>query len=823
MIRNYLKVVWRHLIRNKVVSFINVIGLSVGLTCCMLIAAYLYNEVSYDAYHKNIDRLYLLATDYMKEGDGGKIPTTPATMADVMKLAFPEIKETARLMPLFAEDKTLLQYKRANEIPNSVYETSGYMTEASFFKLFTYDFIEGDTATALKDPNTMVLSEETARKIFGNRPALNRIIHIKSTTNGEFDFKVTGVYKPINKPSQIDAKFFISILGGNIDRRIKRQTDLVSFDLFYTFLLVNQDVDPKKLEQKFPSFIDKYVGTDLRAGGFYKKQFLIPVKKLHLYSGMSDAIVSGRTASVTYLYILASVAFLTLFIACINFMNLSTARSSKRSVEVGIRKVLGAQMTSLVRQFFGESLLMGMIAFGIALGITRLLLPLFSRISGKDLFTEFSQEWFIIPSFFILAVITSLIAGSYPAFYLSSFQPARVLKGRFTSSLSATIVRKGLVIFQFIISIVLIIASIVIMRQMKFLHVADLGFAKDQQIVIPLRTTTAKTICRPLKGEIKNNPQVQNAGAALYYPGITNTLLLRLYKEGRTVNDGRDVFMNSVDESLLQTLNIVPIAGRLFSKDFASDVDQGIILNEEAIDELGFKSPQDAVGGRVNVLWASQTYIIIGVVRGFHFRDLHTAIAPYAFLLHSDTIHNNYTDYNYLIVHARAANVSSLLKSIDKSWHKLNPNEPFEYSFLDEDFQKNYDGDDRLFSIVTFFTLVAILISCLGLFGLAAFSAEQRKKEIGIRKVLGASVTGIVLLLIKDLLWLVAIAIPIASPIGWFVMDKWLQNFAYRTRVNWTVFVISSMMAILVAVITTCSQAMKAAGANPVNSLRAEQ
>jgi putative ABC transport system permease protein len=280
--------------------------------------------------------------------------------------------------------------------------------------------------------------------------------------------------------------------------------------------------------------------------------------------------------------------------------------------------------------------------------------------------------------------------------------------------------------------------------------------------------------------------------------------------------------MNSVDESLLQTLNIVPIAGRLFSKDFPSD-DQGIILNEESIDELGFKSPQDAIGRRVNVLWASQTYVIIGVVRDFHFRDLHIAIAPYAFLLHSDTIHNNYTDYNYLIVHARTNNVSSLLKSIAKNWHKLNPNEPFEYSFLDEGFQKNYASDDRLFSIVTFFTVVAILISCLGLFGLAAFSAEQRKKEIGVRKVLGASVTEIVILLIKDLLWLVAIAIPIASPIGWFVMDKWLQNFAYRTSVSWTVLVISSMMAMLVAVITTCFQAMKAAGANPVNSLRTEQ
>ena len=392
------------------------------------------------------------------------------------------------------------------------------------------------------------------------------------------------------------------------------------------------------------------------------------------------------------------------------------------------------------------------------------------------------------------------------------------MKGRFTNSLSAVALRKGLVVFQFIISVVLIIASVVISNQMQYLRSTDLGFAKDQQIVIPLRSTTAKNIYASLKNEIKSNRQVQNAGAALYYPGIVNPSDMGLYKEGKTVNDAKDVHTNWVDESLLQTLGIKPVAGRLFSKDFPSDTSQRMILNEEAIKQIGFRSPQEAIGGKVNFDWRGQTYTwtIIGVVKDFHFQDLHVPIAPYAFQL------NNQPNYNYLIVHAKASDISSLLKSIQASWHKLNPNEPFEYSFLDEDFQKNYEAENRLASIVGYFTIIAILISCLGLFGLATFSAEQRTKEIGVRKVLGASVTGIVTLLSKDFLKLVAISIVIASPVAWYVMNKWLQDFAYRTNISWTVFVITTAAALLIALITISFQAIKAAIANPVKSLRTE-
>lgn len=816
MIKNYFKIAWRNLMKSKLFSFINIIGLSAGLTCCMLIAVYLYNELSYDKYHANIDNLYQLETVFVKDGKDQRTANTPAPMAAAMKQEFPEIEEMARLMALFAEDKTLLQYKNGNAEIKSFYETKGYMADPSFFKLFTYHFIEGSAATALHDPNTIVLNEGIAKKLFGNEPALNKVIHINSNTNGEYDFKVTGVFHPIDKPSQIDARFFISIPGGQMEQFTKQQTDMVSNNMFNTFFLLKPGASSKNLEAKFPAFVDKYMGKQLKAAGFYKKQFLVPVKDIHLYAGMNNDITP--VGSVTYLYILASIAFFTLLIACINFMNLSTARSSRRSAEVGVRKVLGADRSSLVKQFLGESLLMSLVAFVIALCITYLLLPAFSAVSGKNLSLHFSNKWFIIAGFLLLSIITGLIAGSYPAFYLSSFQPVKVLKGRFNNSLSAVALRKGLVIFQFIISVLLIIASVVISKQMVFLRSTDLGFAKDQQIVIPLRSNGAKGIYASLKNEIKSNQQVQNVGASLYYPGIMTPSDMLMYREGTNMNEGKDVHTNWTDDSFLQTLDIKPLAGRLFYPEFPADTNYRMIINEQAVKDLGLGTPQEAIGKTIKTDFRAQSYgwTVIGVVKDFHFQDLHVLIEPYGFQL------LNNKQFNYLIVHAKGGNLSSLLKSIQASWHKLNPNEPFEYSFLDEDFQKNYEAENRLSAIVGYFTVIAILISCLGLFGLATFSAEQRTKEIGVRKVLGANVGGIVALLSKDFLKLVVISIIVASPLAWWVMNKWLMDFPYRINIGWSIFAITSAVALLIALITVSFQAIKAAVTNPVKSLRTE-
>ncbi|HET9746478.1 MAG TPA: ABC transporter permease [Chitinophagaceae bacterium] len=816
MIKTYLKIAWRNMMKSKVFSFINIFGLSIGLTCCMLVSMYLFYELSYDKYHKNGDRVYQLGTTFVKEGKEDRTANTPAPMARTMQMVFPEIEKTARLLRTFSEDKTLLQYTDKTGAVRSFNEAHGYLADSTFFQVLTYDFLEGNPATALMAPNSLVLSEEIARKIFGRESALNKIVRVSSNTNGDFDFNVTGVFADPKFPTHIDARFFMSINGGGIAQSAREATSLASNNMFYTYFLLKKGADAKQLEAKFPAFIDQYAGQDLKAMGFYKKQFLTRVKDVHLYSNTSSNVTPG--GSVTYLYIIASIAVFTLLIACINFMNLSTARSSKRSAEVGVRKVLGAEKNSLIRQFIGESILMSLIAFLFALVFGKILLPFFSKLAQKEIVFSFEQHGVLVAGFFILAVITGLIAGSYPAFYLSSFKPIKVLKGRITNSLAAVSLRKALVVFQFVISVGLIVASVTINNQMKYMQSKDLGFEKEQQIIIPLRSGPSKNIYASLKGELQKNPQITNVGASLYYPGIMNPSDMPLYKEGDNMHNSKRVFMNWVDESFLQTLGIKPAAGRLYSRDFPADTNFRMVLNQEAIKKLGFRDEKDAIGKKVAIDWQGETYRweIIGVVKDFHFQDLHSQIEPYGFQL------NNQPSYNYMIAHAKTDNLEHLLASIGGIWRRLNPNEPFEYNFLDDDFQKNYAADQRLAAIVRNFTVIAILISCLGLFGLATFSAEQRTKEIGVRKVLGASVGNVVGLLSKDFLKLVFIAIVIASPVTWLVMNKWLQDFAYRTNISWTVFVITALIAGGIALFTISFQSIKAASANPVKSLRTE-
>ena len=815
MIKNYLKIAWRNLMKNKIFSFINVFGLSIGLTCCMLIALYLDNELSYDNYHKNANRIFQLGTNFVKEGKEDRTANTPAPMAKAMQMEFPEIEKSTRLLKMFADDRTLFQYSEPNGNVKSFFETKGFVADSTFFQVLTYKFKEGDPATALMNPNSVVINEATARKIFGKEFPINKTLFISSSTIGDGVYKVTGVFTDPPSPSHIDAGFILSA-GSASSNGFFGQNSLATNNMFYTYFLLKPGTDAKKLEGKFPAFIDKHAGANLKAMGFYKKQFLTAIKDVHLYANTSSNV--SPPGSVTYLYILGSIALFTLLIACINFMNLSTARSSKRAAEVGVRKVLGADKSSLIRQFIGESVMMAMIAFVFALLFTKALVPLFSRLSAKEIYFSFQQHGMLLAGFLVLALVTGLLAGSYPAFYLSSFQPVKVLKGRITNSLAANSLRKGLVVFQFVISAGLIVASVIINNQMQYLKNKELGFDKEGQVVIPLRSGTAKNSYAALKEELKKNTQIENVGASMYYPGIVNPSDMPLYKEGDNMNSAKRTFMNWVDASFLQTLGIKPASGRLFSPEFPADTNLRMILNEEAIRKIGFKNNEDAIGKNVLVDWQGETYRwqIVGVVKDFHFVDLHSAIEPYGFQL----INNQ--SFNYLIAHAKTNNMGNVLQSIGKTWKQLNPNEPFEYTFLNDDFQRNYEADNRLAAIVRNFTIIAILISCLGLFGLATFSAEQRTKEIGVRKVLGASVGNVVSLLSKEFLKLVFIAIVIASPITWFVMNKWLQDFAYRTNISWLVFAITAVIAIGIALLTISFQAIKAAIANPVKSLRTE-
>jgi putative ABC transport system permease protein len=716
------------------------------------------------------------------------------------------------------DDKNLVQYSPANADKKSFLEENGFIADPSFFKLFTYNFVEGKPNNALANPNTIVISEYIAKKIFNNKPAINKVLHVNSNMNGDHDYIVTGVFRPINSPSHINASFFLSFSGGNMEKYLIGQgNDFARNNMFYTYLLLKPGANAAKLQSKFPAFVKKYAANDLKRMGRDKKQFLMPVKDIHL----SEVLMSNVTppASKSYLYVLASIAIFTLLIACINFMNLSTARSSKRSSEVGVRKVLGAERNALIGQFLGESILMTFIAFVLALFITILILPVFNQLADKQIIISFSEDKFLLLEFLLMALVTGFIAGSYPAFYLSSFNPVKVLKGKLTNSLAVVSIRKGLVVFQFIISVVLIIASVVIARQMHYMRTADLGFAKDQQIIIPLRSTSSKSICETLKNEINNSGMVISAGASMYYPGTANPMDAGYYKDGQTMSDAKHTRMNYVDEDFMRTLDFKCISGRIFSPQFKSDTGNRIIVNENTIKELGFISAQKAVGQNIyfDLLGKKYNFKIIGVVKDFHYEDLHSEVSPYGFQLASD---KNF--YNYLVVHAKSGNMARTLKMIENAWHKYDQNDPFEYTFLDEEFQKSYKADSRLAVIVGYFTVIAILISCLGLFGLAAFSADQRTKEIGVRKVLGASVHTIVSLLSVDFLKLILLSVIIASPIAWWAMDKWLQGFAYRKPIDWTIFAYTTFIAIVIGLLTIGSQAIKAAVAKPVKSLRSE-
>lgn len=818
MIRNYFIVAWRNLKRNKVHSFINILGLSIGLTCCILISLYLDHETSYDSHHSNADNLYQLATVFIKNGEKqDKSPNTAAALAPAMKREFPEVEEAARLSRLFADDKTLFQYNAGNGLVKPFYETKGYMADPEFFRMFDYQFVEGEKSSALKNPNTIVVSEEIARKIFGNEQALNKTIHVSSSTVGEIDCAVTGVFRDSDNPSHIDARFFINIRSGSYVEFLRAgETNFANNNMYYTYFLLKPGTNYKTVENKFPAFMKKYASESLRVAGFDKKQFLIPVKKIHTYNEVPYNVT--QTASTKYLYILGSIALFTLLIACINFMNLSTARSSKRSAEVGVRKVLGAEKSSLVRQFIGESLLMSFIAFAIACFLAVSLLSLFNEVSGRNITINLKENYLLYIGFFGLAVVTGFIAGSYPAFYLSSFKPVKVLKGKISNTLAAVALRKGLVVFQFVISVALIISFMVINRQMSYMQSKDLGFSKDQQLIIPLRSSAAKSSFVSLKNALKENTDVRSVGGSLYYPGIFNPADNMFYRKGQTMADAKRSRMNWVDYDYLQTLEIKPVAGRLFNAEFPADTAFRIVINETAVREFGFASAEKAVGEKIYFDWQGNNYTfdIIGVVKDFHYESLHLPITPYAFQVTTPP------GFNYIVAQMKTKNIKSALQSIEASWKQLNPNEPFEYSFLDADFQKNYEADNRLTAIVGYFTIIAILISCLGLFGLATFSAEQRIKEIGVRKVLGAGVVRIVAMLSADFLKLVLIAAVIASPIAWYAMKEWLNDFAYATDVNWMVFAMTILVTVAIALLATGYQAVRAALANPVESLRAE-
>jgi putative ABC transport system permease protein len=811
MLTNFIKIAFRNIARNKTSAFINIFGLAVGLATCFLIMLYIFDESSYDQHHKDGDRTYRIASISGKANDTWA--AAPGPIAHALKNELPEVEQTTRILTFSDISKMVIKYGEGSNRKQFL-ESNGYYVDSTFFQLFTYDFKYGNALTALNKPNTIVISEQIAQRFFGNVNPVDKAMLI-NTPFGEFNYTVKGVFDNTSHKSHIPANYFLSMNNQDMGTWAAKQTKWTANNVFFTYVKLKEGTDPERFQQKLNTFFISHAGADMKAAGFSKTLFIQALPEIYLHSDIGNEIAAN--GSITYLYILGSIAAFILLIACINFMNLSTARSQKRAKEVGVRKVLGAEKGSLIKQFIGESFLMCFISLAIALLMALILLPTFNSLTGKEL------QLFDIPELagwiLGLTIITGLLAGFYPAFYLSAFRPIAVLKGKIGNNFSATAVRKGLVIFQFAVSVCLLLGSIVIWQQMRLVKNKHLGFTKDQQIVFPLTLgyNNTESNYTALKSELLKNPSIRSVTSGAAYPGISNLTAMLFYPEGKTVSDVVSLHLCAIDKEYLETLGFKLLHGRTFSKDLAEDAGS-LVLNETAVNQLGFKAAE-APGKKLNFdnNGTPVTMQIIGVVKDFNFESLHKKIEPYAFT--AGAFGNKYT---YVIASITQNNRDGLLPAVERSWKKAMPNAPFLYSFLDQDFQRNYEKEQRTSRIVLNFTIVAILIACLGLFGLAIFSAEQRTREIGIRKVLGASVFNVTLLLSKDFIRLVLLSIVIASPVAWYVMNQWLEDFAYRVSINWWMFAAAGMLAVFIALVTVSFQSIKAAMANPVNSLRSE-
>jgi len=805
MIQNYFKIAWRNLWRNKAFSAINIFGLAIGIATCLIILLYLQNELSYDRFNVNADSIVRVVFRGKVSGGNMNEAAVMPPVAQTLKADYPEVTAATRLreagMPVIIYgDKTFKGDK-------AVY------ADANFFEVFTLPLIEGDVKDVLQQPNTVVISKAMANKYFGKDVAVGKILNFKSWNTS---YKVTGVFDKI----PVNAHFHFDIFVSMASLADSKESSWMTSG-YFTYLLLKKGVDYKNLEAKLPQAIEKYMGPQLaKSMGISLAEFrnkgndvglyLQPLTDIHLHSNFNyDLEPAG---DIKYIYIFGAIAIFMLLIACINFMNLSTASAAKRSREVGIRKVLGSQKMELIRQFLVESVLVTAIAMLFAVAIVYTVLPFFNNLAGIKVSLDLKENLWLLPGLFAVGLFTGILAGSYPAFYLSSFNPVTVLKSRFKAGKSSVDLRSGLVVFQFFISIVLIIGTTIVYNQLSYIQHKKLGYNKDQVIVTPGWLLNGKQdIYRNL---LLQDPRVLDVSISSYLPaGNSGNNNFFIYP-----NDNNDQVVKTlrydVDENYLHTMGIQLQSGRNFSKEFGTD-SSAIILNETAAKSLGW--PTNALGHIVTRLdnnGMKMQYKIIGVVKDFHFKSLHEAISPLVMVLGDNT--------GNVIVKAKTADMPALLATMKTQWDNLQAEEVFDYSFLDERFNNTYKAEHKIGIILGLFAGLTIFVACLGLFGLATFSAEQRTKELGVRKVLGATVVSLVQLVSKEFLKLVIIANLIAWPLAWWVMNKWLQDFAYRINISWWVFVIAGITAIVLTIITVSFQAIKAALMNPVKSLKAE-
>jgi putative ABC transport system permease protein len=807
MYKNYLKIALRNLWKNKAFSFINITGLAAGLAVCLLITLYVFDELNYDTYNKNADRIYRLDADLFFNGTTFTSATSPRPLPLTLVKDYPQIEQMARIS--FEYD---LLVKKDNQ---NIQEHHAVFADSTFFKVFTAPMIAGDPLTALNDPNSVVIDETTALKFFNSTDVVGKTLYIDNSDN----CKITGVIKDFPRQSHFHFRF-IRPLG----KRLAGGDDDWLTNGIHSYILVRPGVTKAFIQSKVDETINNYLSKqlegvfhaslrDLQDKGNYFRYHLMPLTAIHLHSEKTFEFEAN--GNINYVYIFSVIATFILLIACVNFMNLSTARSANRAREVGVRKVAGSTKGNLIIQFLAESVLMSYFSLLLALLLSYMLLPLFNQIAGKQMHVATLLSSWLTPALILLVFVVGCVAGSYPAFYLSSFQPVQVLKGKIASGFKSSWLRSSLVVFQFSISIVLIIGTVVIYNQLDYIKSRKIGYNREQVLVLH-NTNNLGIQARAFKEALLILPGVEKAAISSDLPTAgPGNLNQRGWFRDATLDAKKVAVFTSiiVDENYIPALGMQIEKGRNFSPDYKTD-STGIILNETAAKMLGLKEPLTAQLYRPTENYRSTAFHVIGIVKDFNFSTMHEKVGPLVMEL------GNYG--RNMAIRINTKNMPSLINQIKNKWNSMAPGVPFSYTFMDNDFNNLYHAEQQTGKLFITFAAFAIFIACLGLFGLVTYAAEQRTKEIGIRKVLGAGVGRIVAMLSKEFVRLVLFASLIGFPLAWWAMDQWLQSFAYRINISWWVFLIAGCTIMIIALVTISLQTIKAAIANPVKSLRAE-
>jgi putative ABC transport system permease protein len=791
MFKNYFKIAWRNLYKNKVFSLIHILGLTMGITVCLMIFLYIANEFSVDSFHKQEKNIYRVMRGY--DIAKPRVPYLSGPYGPALLNDYPQdIKMAVRVRP----QNNLISFGE-----KAFNEQKVYATDAGFFKLFSFPLLKGDAATALANPNSVVLNETTAKKYFGStESAMGKVIQVDKA----LQLKVTGIAKDVPSNSHLDFDIVLPIANYTKDGGFNTWVN----NGLFVYLLLNPNSSKTALESRFPQFMDKYMGKDMQRFGSKFDLKLTSLKDV--YFEQTSAFDSVKHGDKTVVFIFISIAILIMLIACINFMNLATIRAVERSKEVGMRKVMGALRNHLIIQFIGESFLLAIISCILSVCILLMLMPWYNQLLGYKLSIAWNQP----PIYLFLVgvvLVVGFLAGSYPAFFLSAFSPIQALKGKLRLGKGGTMLRQSLVVLQFSISVLLIIGTIVIMSQMHYIKSKSLGYDKEQTVIVNIDNGDIYEHRRQFKDELQNSSLISSVSLMSGQPGGFHDIHSFTAEGQHNMFRSRTEF---ADFEYVKTLGLKIIAGRDFSAQFATDTTNAVLLNRTAAKELGY-TPQQALGKWIrNNGRDDKPRTIVGVVEDFNFLSLKENMDA---LVISPS-----EDRRVVVIKLKPGNIPAALAYIKETYAKVAPVYPFEYSFLDQQFNTTYRNDIRQQTMLSIFSGLAIFIACLGLFGLASFTAAKRTKEIGVRKVLGSSVQNILLLLSKDLLKPVLLATVIAMPVGYYCMHKWLQNFAYRTTLHWWIFVLAAVLTFLIALLTISFKSIRAALANPVKSLRSE-